>query len=401
MRKSSVFLFGMLAIVISILAPGVSKAAEVPGVTDDTILLGAHAPLTGPLTATGASCHDGWQIYLDMINDAGGVNGRKIKTIWEDDGCIPSKSIAALRKLIHRDRVFAIVAGVCSNAILPALPLIEEEKIPYFTSHCSAPALTKPLKKFIFRAGNIPANLQARALGMLAVEHFKSTRIGILHLSDEYGVSQRNPLISYLDEHEIKPVAVESYNPGDVDYTSQLTRLKDANADAVIFIAWLADGAKMVQQAKRMGFNPRWIGTPATGEEPFAVLAGDAAVGTFHMWNGKYLVSDTQVPIIARFREEFKKRVGEKPGRPSSGDLVNYSGAMVFVEALKRAGRDLTREKLVEALESIKNFDTPLADPVNFSATEHQGEHCVTFLVCEPNLKRHLLPNVLICPEPR
>jgi len=399
MRKGRVFWLGMLAIVVFMAGGGLSRAAEAPGVTNDTILLGAHAPLTGPLTATGASCHDGWQIYLDMVNDAGGINGRKIKVIWEDDGCVPSKGIAAIRKLTQRDKVFAIVAGVCSNAILPALPILEEEKIPYFTSHCSAPALTKPVKKNIFRAGNIPANLQARAMGMLAVEHFKSKKIGILHLSDEYGVSQRDPLRKYLEENKITPVAVESYNPGDVDYTSQLTRLKNAQADTVIFNAWIPDGAKMVQQAKRMDYHPRWIGTPSTGEEPFAVLAGDAAVGTYHMWNGKYLVGDTQAPVIAKFREEFKKRVGEKPGRPSSGDLVNYSGAMVFVEALKRAGRDLTREKLIQALESIKNFDTPLADPVNFSADQHQGEHCVTFLVCQPDLKRNLLPNVLICPK--
>jgi branched-chain amino acid transport system substrate-binding protein len=147
-----------------------------------------------------------------------------------------------------------------------------------------------------------------------------------------------------------------------------------------------------------MGFNPQWIGAGPTSEAPFQVLAGEAAVGTVHMWPGKYLVSDTHVPMIAKFREEFRKRIGEKPGRPSTAELVNYAGAMVFVEALKRAGKALSRENFVEALESIKNFETPLADLVSFSKDNHHGNYKVTFVVNLPNMHRALL-NVSIAPK--
>lgn len=365
--------------------------AEMQGVTKDTILIGALSPLTGPVTTSGVACRDGSQTYFDMINDAGGIHGRKLKVIWEDDGCVPAKGVAAVKKLIERDKVFALFGGVCSNALLAAIPVIEKEKVLWFTANCSAPPVTKPVKPFLFRAGWNPADLQARTIAKAGVEYFRAQKVGVLHLSDEYGVYYRDNIKHYLDEKKIQPAAVEAYNPGDVDYTSQLTRLKEADPDVVLMTMWIQDASVMIQQARKMGFNPLWIGAGPTGEEPFAVMAGEAAVGTIHLWPFKYLLTDTHQPMMATFREEFKKRIGEKPGRPNGGDLINYSGAMVFVEALKRAGKDLTRDKLTQALESMKGFDTPLATPVTFSKNEHHGNYGINFVAILPKLRRALL----------
>jgi len=368
-----------------------SGAAQVPGVTKDTILIGASAPLTGPNSADGVACRDGAQTYFDMVNDAKGINGRKIKVIWEDDGCVPAKGIAAVKKLVERDNVFALFGGVCSNSLMASLPNVEKANIPWFTANVSGPPVTKPVKPFLFRAGTNPTDLQARLIAKAAVEYFESKSLGVLHMSDEYGSYFRDNIKKYLEEKNIQPVGMESCNPGDVDFTSQLARLKEAKADVVLLIMWTQDASVMIKQAKKMEFNPLWIGAAPTGSGPFAELAGDAAISTVHYWHFKYLLTDTHIPMVATFREEFKKRVGEKPGRPNASDLLNYNGAIIFCEALKRTGKDLTREKLVKGFESIKNFDTFLPTPVTFSPAEHQGNYGANFMVILPNFRRALL----------
>ncbi len=391
MKGKKIILLGGLITLFLISLPITSDAVEVTGVTKDTILIGALAPLTGPNTADGVSCRDASQTYFDMINDAGGIHGRKLKVIWEDDGCVPAKGIAAVKKLIERDKVFALFGGNCSNSIIASLPNIEKANILYFTASVSGPPLTKPVKPFIFRAGACPTDVQARFIAKAAVEYFEVKNLGILHMSDEFGSYYRDNIKKYLDEKKIHAAAIEACNPGDVDFTSQLARLKEAKADIVLLIMWSQDAAVMIKQAKKMEFNPLWIGSPATGLGLFADLAGDAAIGTVHYWLSKYLLTDTHIPMMAKFREEFKKRVGEKPGRPNAIDLLNYNGAMIFVEALKRAGKDLNRDKLVKSFESIKNFDTFLPTPVTFSPTEHQGNYGASLIVILPELRRAIL----------
>ena len=358
-----ILLIGLITLFL-ISLPMKSDAAEVLGVTKDTILIGALAPLTGPNTGDGVACRDGAQTYFDMINEVGGIHGRKLRITWEDDGCVPAKGVAAVKKLIERDKVFTLYGGVCSNALIAALPQMEKANIPWLTAIVSGPPVTKPVKPYIFRAGSLPTDAQARLLAKAAVDYFHAERIGILHMSDEFGNYYRDNFKKYFDENKILPVAVETFNPGDVDYTSQLARLKDAKPDVVLMVMWSPDAAVMIKQSKKIEFNPLWICAPPTGTGPFIDLAGDAAIGTIHYWHFKYLLTDTHVPMVVKFREEFKKRVGEKPGRPNASDLLSYNGAMILVEALKKAGKDLTREKLVKSFESIKNFDTVLATPV-------------------------------------
>src|SRR3990172_3175457 len=304
MRSFKMLLPAILVGTFVVTAVGVSAAAEM-GVTNDTILIGALAPLTGVMTTSGMPARDGAQTYFDMINDAGGINGRKLKVIWEDDGCAPAKGIAAVKKLIERDQVFALFGGVCSNALLAALPTIEKEKILWFTANVSAPRVTSPVQPLLSRAGWTPADLQARTLAQAAVDYFKGKRLAVLHMSDEYGGYYKDNIKKYLDEKKIQPVAVEASNPGDVDFTSQLTRLKDANPDVVMLAMWIQDAAIMIKQSRKMTFNPIWIGAGPTAEEPFAVMAGEAAVGTYHIWMFKYLLTDNKIPIVATFREEF------------------------------------------------------------------------------------------------
>jgi branched-chain amino acid transport system substrate-binding protein len=391
MKKGKAMVFGILFLFIVGGGQVMSHGADVPGVTNDSILLGGLIPMAGPLSTVGVCVRDGWMMVIDKINEQGGINGRRIKVLWEDDGCNPGKGQAAVKKLVTRDNVFALVAGLCSNAIAPAVEFIEQSKIPYFTGSLSDPNTTMPTKRYIFRAGIMGATYQGCSAAKLAVEYFKGKKVGIVHVADEYGVRYRDAVKAYLERAGIKPTAVEAFNPGDPDYTAQLTNLKNAGSEIVIMVAYPPDGAKIVTQAKKRDFNPMWIGAGATSEPSFAAMAQDAAVGTTHLYTCAMLVNDTHIPKMAEFASEFKKRIGEKQGRPGVSELMNYSAAMVFCEGLKRAGRELTRERLVDALESIKDFETYLPGKVTFSKENHQGNLVSNFVVWLPNGKQALL----------
>ncbi|MDP6179152.1 MAG: ABC transporter substrate-binding protein, partial [Desulfatiglandales bacterium] len=208
----------MLGFLVAIFLMGLqvtSEAKKVPGVTDDTILIGAMAPITGPIASTGAAAHDSWQMVVDLANDAGGINGRKIKLIWEDTACVPAKGVAAIRKLITRDKVFALAGGVCSNAITAGVPFIEKAKVPLLTGNCSAPNMTQPLKRYIFRVATTPSTWGGGSLAKAAVEYFKEKKIGIIHFTDEYAVGQRDGAMAYLKEARVNPVFVATFSAGD------------------------------------------------------------------------------------------------------------------------------------------------------------------------------------------
>jgi len=383
-------LIGILLLITFPVFSGVSAGGSVPGVSEDTILIGGLIPLAGPLSMVGVAVRDGWQMAFDEVNESGGINGRKIKVLWEDTSCVPSKGLAAIKKLITRDQVFALVGGLCSNSIAPGVSIIENKKVPYFTSHVSDPGITFPTKKYIFRAGNIPGDYQGRSAAMLAVDFFHENKIGLLHVADEFGVRTRDGIIEYLKRVNIKPTTVEAFNPGDPDYTAQLTNLKNSGSKAVILIAYPPDGAKIVVQAKKKELDFLWIGAPALSEPGFAAMAGNAAVGLVHVNPTDMLVTDTYLPMIAKWREMFKKKIGETRGRPGPSELMSYGAAQVFCEGLRMAGRDLTRDGFVDSLESIKDFECILGK-IGFSKDNHQGNIKSGFGVWLPNRKHSLL----------
>lgn len=373
-----------------------SHAGSVAGVKDDTILIGGFIPLAGPLSTVGVSARDGWQMAFDKVNEEGGIHGRKIKVLWEDTSCVPSKGLAAIKKLIKRDQVFALAGGLCSNSVVPGLSIIDREKVPFFTSHVSSPLMTTPTQRYIFKAGNTPGDIQGGAAARLAGEYFSEKKIGILHVTDEYGVSTRDGVLDYLKKTNIKPATVEAFNPGDTDYAAQLANLENSGSNAVIIVAYPPDAAKIVVQAKKKGLKFLWIGTPTLSEPGFAAMAGDAAIGTIHILPIDVVVSNTYIPMIAEFREEFKKRIGESRGRPGPSELYGYGAAQVFCEGLRRAGKNLTREGFVEALESIKNFENSVLGKVNFSENNHMGNKQSYFGVWLPNMKHSLLKYTVI-----
>jgi branched-chain amino acid transport system substrate-binding protein len=373
-----------------------SDAQKAPGVTGDTITIGILGSLAGPAAIWGSGNLVAGTMYFTKVNDAGGVHGRKLKWVVEDDGSSPPKGIAAFKKLAA-DNVFAVFGPSTSAVVAAARPTMDASGIPTFISIPSTPRATDPFSKNVFRTGPLNDTLQGYLVADFVVGTQKARRVALLSQSDEYGQRGADSVLKRLKEkHAMTPVAHEVFNAADTDFTAQVLKVRDARADALIVYGYIAPSATIVRQAKQLGVEAKIIGSNATSSRLYPQVVGEAAVGVLNVITVADLPESGQ-PTIARFREEFERLNPSlvPQGRPDLTDLLAYGGAMTFVEGLKRAGRDLTREKFVAALETIKSFETGFTLPTTFTATDHEGNRAARILEIQPGGKRKLLDVIL------
>jgi len=369
----------VLAVAIALLGSGPGAAAEV-GVTDTTVRIGVLTEMTGPFTLFGRGVKDGWTLHIEDVNARGGVHGRKIEMIFGDQQASGAKAIAAAKRLIEVDKVFALVGGGITPATVPVIPLINESKIPFVVTITSNPKLTTPLSRYIFRPSVSPDDVNAQAMVEFAWKAKGLRKIAILSGADEYGKGGADALVARLKAHGTSPVAHETFNIGDTNFNSQVLRLKAAAPDAVLVYGFTKEVAIILRQVRELGLDTTIVLSQGTGGALFVELAKEYAVGAYNVWYTGPAIDAPTTPVTQAFWTKFRNRFpGYPPSVPNIVDMVSYAGAMVFEEALKRAGRDLTQDKFIAAMETIKNFDPTggLTNPISFSPTSHQGAKTV------------------------
>jgi branched-chain amino acid transport system substrate-binding protein len=382
-----------------LIAASAATAAEV-GVTDTAIKLGVITEVTGPFAFFGRGVKDGWTLYIEEVNAAGGVNGRKIELVMGDEQASGAKAIAATKRLIEVDQVFALVGGGITPSTVPIIPVVNEAKVPFVVTITSNPKLTTPLSHYIFRPFNAPDDVNAHAMVEFALKHLNSKKIAILNGSDEYGKGGADELALRLKAHGTAPVARETFSIGDTNFTSQLLRLKAASPEAVLIYGFAKEVSIILRQAKELGLDSAFVLSAGTSGALFVELAKENAVGAYNVWYAGPSLDAPTTPVTQMFWTKFRSRFPSYPaGIPNLVDMTSYGGAMVFVEALKRAGRDLTREKFIAAMESIKDFGTGgLTNPASFSAKQHQGSKTIRVYKILPGGKTEFT-NFIYSPE--
>ena len=385
-----------LALTVLAVAGGVEAQGKVPGVTDDSITIGIVGSLTGPAAIWGSGNFIAGTMYFTKVNEAGGVNGRKIKWVVEDDASSPPKGIAAFKKL-QGENVFAVFGPAASAVVAAARPAMDASGLPTFISIPSTPRATDPFARNVFRTGPLNDTLQGYLLADFVVKQLKATRVALLSQSDEYGQRGADSVLKRLREtHKMQPVVHEVFNVADTDFTPQVLKVKEAKADALIVYSYIAPSSTIVRQAKQFGVTARIIGSNATSSRLYPKVVGEAAAGVLNVITVADL-PESGNPTIAKFREEFERANPSlvAQGRPDLADLLGYGGAMTFVEGLTRAGRALTREKFIAALESLKSFETGFTLPTTFSATDHEGNKAARILEIQPGGQRKLIDVIL------
>ena len=336
-----------------------------PGVTDDTVVVGTFMPLSGPAAAWGELAK-GLRAYFEYVNEQGGVNGRKFKFIVEDDQYQPSRSVAAAKKLVEQDQVFAIVAPVGTSNLTAVRDYLKQHGVPVVAYMSGATKFSEPVDPLLF-AGLMSYKREARLLVRYAVEELKITKLGVFYQNDDFGRDGLEGAKEAAAEVGAQIVAEVSYAPADVNVAGQALRLKEAGAEGVLIWSTVKHAALLMQEAQKINYQPKWLASTVVASPSLRELAGDAAEGAYFAAYAA-TITDTDHPVVKEFLEVYPK-YEKTPITPSN--LSGWALARLFVEAVRRAGPDLTREGLIAALESMQDFQS--LGPITYTKDDHSG----------------------------
>src|SRR5215213_9085899 len=204
-----------------------------PGITKDTIKLGSYLPLQSGLAAGATQMKEGTEAYFKYINDQGGVNGRKIEWIVENDSYNPQQTVAVVKKLVDRDDVFAIVSTLGTVTNIAVLPFLAQRGVPVINPAGGHQMLNKPKDKNVF--GILPLSSEiGESMADYAMNKLGAKKIAIFFQNDQFGKDQRDGAVEYLKKKNMTPAAEASYVPADVDVSAQVIALRQAQPDAVL-----------------------------------------------------------------------------------------------------------------------------------------------------------------------
>lgn len=343
--------------------------AEEPGVTSDKIVLGSFLPLQSGLAAGATQMKEGTDAYFKFVNDSGGINGRKINWIAENDSYNPQQTAAVVKKLVDRDDVFAIVSTLGTVTAVAVLPFLTQRGVPIVNPAGGHMMLNKPKDKNVF--GILPLSSEiGESMVDYAVTKLGGKKVAIFFQNDQFGKDQRDGAVDSLKKRGLQAVGEASYVPSDVDVSAQVVALKQADPDVVIMGVIPKHGALFMKEAQRLGWRPKVVGHNTMADPIVLELAGADAMEGYYV-NLMTAVATMDKPAVKQANEILAKYYPQtKPGYYS---YLGMAGAIIFVEAAKRAGKDLTRAKLITSLESLGHFEPGVVPPVNWSASYHGG----------------------------
>lgn len=370
-RRLSMRLAASLALALLGLVAAVPAAAQ-QGVTDTEIVIGCSNSFSGPLAYTGEQAtRYGVDLYAKVINDAGGIHGRRIRTVYYDDGYKPQEAVANTRKLVEQDKIFAVIAPQGTPPVLATLEYLEENKVPLLFPFQGSPVIRG--RKYVF-SGMTLYDRQSKMMIDYLVGQRKFKTFGVLYQDDDYGKAFLASFEKDLVRHHLKLTATESVKRGVTDVSAQIAKLRAAAPQVTFLVLTPGPGAQALKERQKIGWTDTvMVSSGPLTDEKYLALAGDAAEGVegLSLWPDPVT---SELPGVKAYRAAMQKYFpGNEPNRYS---LSGYFAGMLFAEGAKRAGRTLTRETLIAALEGIRNFDSGILPPLSIGPdheTQKQG----------------------------
>jgi ABC-type branched-subunit amino acid transport system substrate-binding protein len=345
-------------------------SAQVPGVTSKSILLGQSAAFTGPAAQLGIQMNIGTKAYFDYVNGQGGVYGRKIELKTRDDKYEGNLCADNTKKFIQEDKVFALISYVGTPTTVAAMPIFTEAKVPLIGPFTGAEALRNPVNRYIF---NVRASYYDETEKI--VEQLVSTgnsKIAVFYQDDAYGQAGLKGVQIAMDKRGLKTVALGKVERNTVKVQDAVKTINAAQPDGVIMISAYTSIAEFVREMKAAGSTTQFHNVSFVGSTALAAALKDAGYGVAISQVVPYPWGP-EVAIVKEYQAILGKQ-GHTDYNFSS--LEGFIVGKVMVEALRRAGKNLTRDRLIAALEGMNNVD--LGDfVVNFSPASHSGSKSV------------------------
>jgi branched-chain amino acid transport system substrate-binding protein len=341
-----------------------------PGVTSTSILLGGTAPLTGPQVVY-ASIARGAKAYFDYVNSRGGVNGRRIEYTMRDDASDPVRTVAETRRLVEQDGVFAIFNSFGTEQNLAVRDYLNQRKVPQLFAASGASALGSQASRYPYTIGLRPTYAaEGWVLGQYLARTQGAARVGVLYEGDSFGQELLSGLRRGLQRSKVKIVSAQPYDEDSYDVQAQVARLRVSGANVFAVFSSPAHAAEALKYAHRLGWKPKLtIGNSAASS---AVVLGDAAEkGANPLVKGMVSVAFLKDPTDPRWLKDAAMKLYRRvlkrfaPGSAASDVYLVYgmAAAWTAVEALRRAGSEPTRERLVQAVGSLDLQGNPFLLP--------------------------------------
>jgi ABC-type branched-subunit amino acid transport system substrate-binding protein len=339
-------------------------------VTATEIVIGSCSALEGPSHFLGTETVTGARAYFDMVNEAGGVDGRKLKLISFDDSYDPAKTQACFDRLMQ-ENVFALGFFVGTPTAVKYVPMAESNKIPLVGLFTGAQTLYTPLRHWVV---NVRASYfdetREQIDGLWGTLGYK--KIGVIHPEDAFGAAVLEGVKAALKAHGAEPIAIGTYQRQTTQVGGAIDTVRAANPEAVVVVGPSNIVAPILKQSHAKGWKPLFLTVSFVGTDELILEAGADAEGTVitQVVPPYYL---TELKTVALYRRTLRKYFPST--QPNFVSLEGFVDAMVLVEGLKRAGKDLTREGLFRGIESIHEFDLGLGPQLklDYSARDHKG----------------------------
>jgi branched-chain amino acid transport system substrate-binding protein len=373
---------------ISILAAATSlalgaafpAAAQQQGVTDTEILLGDILPLTGPPALLGVAHNLGVKVAIAEANEAGGVNGRRLRLISEDDGYVPSRTVQGMRKLIQSDKVFALTSISGTAQSQAAMPLITQSGLPAMAPITTYEGLYKPVIKNVFAVGYDMADAVYELVSMMAAR-YPNKKWAVISQDDDYGENVRAGFERAVKEKKLQVVSSQIYKKGQQDFSSEILKVKQAGAEALMAGGVLGENVAMAKELERIGHKIPTGVTYVSRVPASARLMGTAGENVYTV-DYVYLESSNEAkPFMAKV---VKYLSAEEQARVNRYTFTGYAATRALIDAMGRCGKALTANCTIDELNKVRNLATGSMTPISFSPTNHLAAPKLFLLKADP-----------------
>ena len=324
---------------------------------------------------------------LDEINAAGGVNGRRIKMISYDDAAKPSEAEAVAKKMIESDKVFAILGGGVSNVAIVVGEEAHRAKVPYLNGPGASPKIIDLQSRWVFSGATIDVRDIAENDATFIGEYLKVKKVAVMNGADEFSQSLADAVIKLIKQrYGVEILTQQKYNAGDTDFSSQLLAVKQTNPEYILMFGLYVEAARAIRQSRELGIKTPIKGDTSMMNSGFLTVTGPASEGVITTYAPLYF-NGNPVRDMVEFEARYKKMYPSYPvDRPNYVDVYNYGNMYALAEGMKRAGNDMTRKSLVEALETLKDFKAPdywpkavhIIQPLTFTES-HNGNRRLSY----------------------
>ena len=346
-----------------------AAAAQTRGVTATEVTFGMHTDLSGVAATYGVSSSNGVKMRFDEINDAGGINGRKLKVIIEDQGYQVPKAVQACNKLLNRDKVFAFVAPLGTPMNNACFKEQFSVGVPNLFPLTAARSMYEPYERLKFYGAASYVD-QIRS----GIEYFVKQKgkkaVCVMYQDTDFGKEILEGAELQTKKLGIKLVATAAHKPTDQDFTAPITKLREAGCDLVAMGTIVRDSIVPYTTARKAGWNDvTFLGSAATYD--LVVGAAPGMDGFYGMGLTEMPYADSSVASVKKFVEDYKKKFNIDP---NIGAVYGYVAADLTVQGLKNAGKDLTLDSFVKGMEAIKGYKDIFNGPqVSFGPNIRQG----------------------------